>query len=779
MQMQRWLAGALRLPAVCPYRVLAVCLALLALAGPGLARLDYDVAAEYETPPVGADTADARSTAARYGLREFVVVAATPPDELLAAATLTRLAQVVDELSAVAGVTAVVSLLDVPLVRNVDGPLTALAENYRTLRRDDVDLRRAWNELTTSPLYRDTLVTPNGRTTVLQVFLAPAGPAPSLATRLANAVVEACPRCAPPLANLRLPGTEALRDRPATIAAIAAIVARHRDALRLRLAGGPAEAEALALALARDLLRGALGGMALIAFIGSLWVRDWRGLFVVGTTTLASVALTLGLAGWSGFAFSTVSVAVVPLALAASALLHGRALCLAIALRPGASAPGAGDGPRGLAPGACGAAVAGLALVPVSYGGLAGFGALLTLASLCALALASAMLPALVTLCRPAQPRAIPAVFRSVPATPWRWALLAASAVALVGLTMSPTPQRMDRLLPVADSRVVAAGRLPGSGLELDVLLAFPPAPTLPADDADDALLAEIESDNAAADNWFTPQKLDRIKAVHDALDALPESGAVRSLASALRVAEQINGGVEFNAYELNLIYKRIPRAVRSAVVEPYVAVAADEARIAARFPAGRIAPDTLLQHVKTVLERDLGLRAADYRLRGELVGVAQTHAGRPRTFALTMIAAVLLQAAVLLVARRDRRASARGGLATLIAVLGPGLAGVGLALGLAGWAGLPSGPMILAACAGALALTMVPVADGEQWSAPHPSDYADSLPAALAPLLAGIACLPLLSTRVAALVDFYVVLALAVVGAGVFRVAFAGSRAA
>ena len=92
-----------------------------------------------------------------------------------------------------------------------------------------------------------------------------------------------------------------------------------------------------------------------------------------------------------------------------------------------------------------------------------------------------------------------------------------------------------------------------------DIILNFNPSdPDEPQDaldsegDFDDLsdLFAEIESDDD--DTWFTPTKVEKIKRVHDYLDGLEAVGKVLSLATVVRVAEDLNKGREFDAFQLN-----------------------------------------------------------------------------------------------------------------------------------------------------------------------------------------------------------------------------------
>ncbi len=55
-------------------------------------------------------------------------------------------------------------------------------------------------------------------------------------------------------------------------------------------------------------------------------------------------------------------------------------------------------------------------------------------------------------------------------------------------------------------------------------------------------------------DYWFTKEKIDLIKEVHDYIDSFEYTGKVLSLASVIRVAEELNSDKEF-VFDTLLIY--------------------------------------------------------------------------------------------------------------------------------------------------------------------------------------------------------------------------------
>jgi predicted RND superfamily exporter protein len=120
---------------------------------------------------------------------------------------------------------------------------------------------------------------------------------------------------------------------------------------------------------------------------------------------------------------------------------------------------------------------------------------------------------------------------------------------------------------------------------------------------------------------WFTPDKVQSIKEVHDYLDGLPEIGKVLSLASAVRVVENL-AGEELDGFQLALLYTKTPPEVKKTLVEPYVSIDNNEARLLARVLDSK--PDLrrkeLLETVRRDLVGKLGFKEQDVTVSGLLV---------------------------------------------------------------------------------------------------------------------------------------------------------------
>ena len=107
----------------------------------------------------------------RYGSRDFLFLTFTPATDLFSDSSLANIARLESELEKLSLVDSVVSILNVPLVKQVEGTLGDIAKNYRTLADKNVDRKRARQELLNSPIYSQMVISLDGKTTALQINL--------------------------------------------------------------------------------------------------------------------------------------------------------------------------------------------------------------------------------------------------------------------------------------------------------------------------------------------------------------------------------------------------------------------------------------------------------------------------------------------------------------------------------------------------------------------------------------------------------------------------------
>ncbi len=112
-----------------------------------------------------------RTIARRYETDDFLFITYRPGDDLFTDKNIQTIWQLRDELSAIAGISSVVTFLDVPLFSGTPGSMAEKVRGAKTLRDPALDRETARREFLNSAIYRDLLVSGDGSTTAIQVNL--------------------------------------------------------------------------------------------------------------------------------------------------------------------------------------------------------------------------------------------------------------------------------------------------------------------------------------------------------------------------------------------------------------------------------------------------------------------------------------------------------------------------------------------------------------------------------------------------------------------------------
>ncbi len=154
-----------------PIWALAVLLLISAAAAWQVQNFHLDASADSLTLENDKDLAYYREVAERYGGSDFLIITYTPREQgLFERDSLKHVRALRNDLVEVDRVASVYSLLDVPLLFSPPVEFQELTDGYRTLLDDDVNLDSARAEFTReNPLYRELLVSRDGKTTALLV----------------------------------------------------------------------------------------------------------------------------------------------------------------------------------------------------------------------------------------------------------------------------------------------------------------------------------------------------------------------------------------------------------------------------------------------------------------------------------------------------------------------------------------------------------------------------------------------------------------------------------
>lgn len=703
-----------------PWLALALLGFVMAALLPGLKNFKLDASTDALLLESDKDLRSFRQIQMRYQTRDFLFIAVVPNNgEVFTPDTLGMISDLRDELTQVAAVKDIITVLDVPLLSTVTGRMADLGMNFETLRSHEVKLEVARKELTTSPLYRNLVASADGKVGAMQIFLKDHPRLPRLSNlrdellykRIHGGLSAAQEQ---ELARLRPDYEQAKEEYEANarvaIAEIRAILARHKGEATLYLGGMPMIIDDMMTFIQSDMAT--FGGAVLLFLVAMMGIifREVRWVALPFASCLyASTAMfgLLGLAGWKVTIISTNFVSLM-LILTMSMNIHlvvryrellrdhpdldQQALVKRTALemaRPSfytvlTNIIGFGS------------------FVLCDIKPVIDFGWMMSIGLLVAFASTFTLFPALLVMTqrRPlTRPEAQGYAF-----TEWLAHLTErhGKAILIVSLLVAVAAVFGARKLEVENSFVsyfhkdteIHQGlslidQKLGGTTPLDIVLKFPPEQASAAGTAAGtgdlaAMFDDVANAEQAPSSWFSDAKIARLQAVHAYLEKQPEVGKVLSLNSTLRVAEAMNDGKPLGAEGIETIYRQMPDAAKANLVTPFVSVYDNEMRLSARIidTLPDLKRKEFLERIDNGLRNGLKLKADEYEISGLLVLYNNVLQSLYESQILTFGSAMACIMVPLLVMFRSLK----------VAVIGilPNLLGAVTILGFMGWARIP-----------------------------------------------------------------------------------------
>jgi predicted RND superfamily exporter protein len=594
-----------------------------------------------------------REINSRYHIKEFLVVTFTPYEDLFSRASLQHLKELREELKALERVDSVVTILDVPLLKASGATLTEISqERLKTLEDPGVDIAEAKREILESPIFRELILSTDGQTTGLIIYLKE-DPAFSeiaekrnqlLAKRMTTALSESeKAQLAQYKADYDAYYATYTRERHQDIEKIRSILHPYRKYAVVHLGGVPMVADDMITFIKRDLVVFGVGVFLFIVATLALLFRELRWVILPLLTCFYAVLFMMGMLGFLDWKVTVISSNFISLMLILTMSMNihlavrYRQLCGDMASEP------QGDivlttAKRMVWPCLYAALTTILAFSSLVFSGIRpviDFGWMMAI-GLCVTFFTSFLLfPAVLMVLKKSTPSPARRGQSFITSQLASIAKHHGGTVIIVSLVLALISVIGIRRLKVENSFIDYFSRKTeiyqgmkliddklGGTMPLDVILHFGKEhPEGPKEEA------PVEADDWAgesepSDYWLTPYKVQRIEEVHDYLASLPEIGKVLSLASVIRVAEQLNEGKKLDSLELTVLLKKTPPSIRSEMVDPYVSIDHDEARISARILDSKkgLRRRALLEKIKSDLNTKFGLSENEATVAGMLV---------------------------------------------------------------------------------------------------------------------------------------------------------------
>ena len=104
-------------------------------------------------------------------LRIFLVLTYSPIKSFEEEETIISLQLLKSKIEKLSWVENVITLADVPLLKSTDEPLMERLKNYKTLAYPEIDKKRGFAEIIESPIYKNYVVSEDGKTSAIVVYL--------------------------------------------------------------------------------------------------------------------------------------------------------------------------------------------------------------------------------------------------------------------------------------------------------------------------------------------------------------------------------------------------------------------------------------------------------------------------------------------------------------------------------------------------------------------------------------------------------------------------------
>jgi predicted RND superfamily exporter protein len=663
-----------------------------------------------------------RLISARYGGYDYLLVTYSPRDDLFSAQSLAKLTRLRDELIQLDTVMSVTSILDAPLLESPPVPVKELVSHIQTLESPAVDRNLARIEFKESPLYRDLLVSPDLKTTGLQIrFKADESYQELLARRDAlqekqatKTLTEAEAAEFKDVKEQILQYREKRRKiRHEDIAAVREIIDKYRQDTQIFLGGVSVITDDMIRFIQSDLRKFGFGvAFFLIVTLGFIFRRK-RWVFLPMLCCVFSAISMMGLLGLFGWKVTVISSnfislqLIITMAVTIHLIVRYRELLRTYPEK----------NQRQLI-----LETVMLMLTPCLYAALttiAGFGSLLlcdilpvrsfgwmmSAGIVVSLTVTFLFFPAALMLMHKIPPHAKRERGLSFTAALARFnesqgklilvvsvALFIISAIGISRLKVENSfinyfkeATEIHQGMKVIDQKL--GGTTP-MDIIIDVVEPKASAAQTPAEPpaAGDDEFEEFEEFNKADDEkyWFTAKKMALVTRIHDYLESQPEIGKVMSLGTMLKVAEKLNDGKPLDNFQLALVYSELPEKFKTIILKPYVSPRHNQLRYSIRVKDSEktLRRDALIKRIRNDLVDKLGLDKKQVHLTGLLVLYNNMLQSLFKSQILTLGVVVLVLLAMFWALFRS--------LKTALIALAPNLLAICVVLGFIGWSNIP-----------------------------------------------------------------------------------------
>ncbi len=593
-----------------------------------------------------------REVTKRYGSKDFLVLTYNPEKEIISDDSIKNLTNLKEEIQNLKWVHNVITILDVPLLSSSDESLMERLKNYKTLKDDGVDKKRGFEEIINSPVFKEFIISQDGKTTGIIVNLKGDEKLREFIEQkdyfynksiTEDFNLEEKKNYSNFLNDFEIYKDSLKKRNHENILEIRNIIKNHQSSAKIHLGGIPMIADDMMTFIKNDIM--VFGAGVFLFIVATLWFIFRKILWVIVplNSCFFSVLIMMGLLGLLGWKVTVISSNFIALMLILTMAMNIHMSVRYLQLRR--DYPELSNSEAILKTSqkmfwpilytVLTTICAFLSLIFSDIKPIIDFGWMMTLGLITSFIITFTLLPTTLNfitentlIIKDESKSKITSTLSKISQKNTKlifgitFLVIILSVIGISKLEVENSfINYFDEKTEIYKGMKLIDDKLGGT-TPLDIIIKFPKKEKKISSDDDEFESWDDEENKNDQKYWFTRDKIDKINVVHNYLENLEEVGKVLSFSSIVQVGEQLNDGKKLETLELGILYTKLPHAIKTEIIDPYISVEDNEARINLRIKDSKenLRRNELIKKINNDLENKLGFKKEEFKLAGVLI---------------------------------------------------------------------------------------------------------------------------------------------------------------
>ena len=576
------------------------------------------------------DLAYLKEVSKRYGSKDFLILTYTPNEKMITDASINNLLSLKYKIQSLKWVHSVITLLDVPLLENSEAPLQERLKDFKTLKDEEVNKERGFSEILNSPVFRNFVISEDGKTSGIIVYIKKNKDLENTKDKTKQQIEQQKEKIK--------------KQNHENILEIRSVIKSYKDIGKIHLGGIPMIADDMMTFIKSDIIVFGIG--VLLFIIATLWFvfRKFIWIIVPISSCLFSVIIMMGLLGILGWKVTVISSNFIALMLILTMAMNIHMSTRFLQIKK--------DFPLKnnfeiislttkkmfwpILYTVLTTIFAFLSLIFSEIKPIIDFGLMMTFGLITSFIITFTLLPTLLnftsakSISIKKKQESLITNFLGLTALNNKIMIFGITGLiiilSLLGISRLEVENSFinyfNKNTEIYKGMKLIDEKLGGT-TPLEVILKFPKENKKNTPSEDDEF-EDWDNDEDVNDDkyWFTKDKINKITSVHNYLDSLPQVGKVLSFSSIINVATKLNNNKPLGTLEMGVLYSKIPESIKKEIIDPYISIEDNEARISLRIIDSQedLRRNDLINKINFDLKNQFKLKENEFKLAGVLI---------------------------------------------------------------------------------------------------------------------------------------------------------------